>query len=125
MKLSGHIIEELIFLADMDTFLSLQDIFLSEETTPSIPKISSRIQKVDLMKQWGIPDTIAFIGRIFRYEIPGSAFSGRVDEYKVINLCDSFAPGFWINELWVAPFTMPSSFHTCFSTLGPTYNEFG
>ena len=79
--------------------MTLQDIFLSEGTTPGVLKISSRIQKVELMKQWGIPDTTAFIGKIFRYEIPGSAFSGRVDEYKVINLCDSFVPGFWINEL--------------------------
>ena len=75
----------------MGTFLSLQDIFLSKETTL---KISSRIQNVELMKQWGIPDTTAFIGKIFRYEIPGSVFSERVDEYKVINLCDSL--GTWI-----------------------------
>ena len=88
--------EDDIFLVNMDTFLMLQDIFLSGGTTPSVPKSALRIQNVELMKQWGIPDTTAFIGKMFHHEIPSSAFSGRVDEYKVINFRVSFVLGMWI-----------------------------
>ena len=88
--------EDDIFLANMDTFLMYQDIFLSGETTPSVPKSALRIQNVELVKQWGIPDTTAFIGKMFHHEIPSSAFSGRVDEYKVINFRVSFVLGMWI-----------------------------
>ena len=88
----------------------LQDIFLSGGTTPSVPKSAFRIQNVELMKQWGIPDTNAFIGKMFHHEIPSSAFSGRVDEYKVNDFRVSFVLG-----LWIVPCTVPNSCHAHFS----------
>ena len=80
----------------------LQDIFLSGGTTPNVPKR-------ELMNQWDIPDTTAFIGKLFHHEIPSSAFSGRLDECKVINFRVSF-----VLALWIVPCTVPNSCHTHF-----------
>jgi hypothetical protein len=40
---------------------------------------SSPIQRL-----WGIPDTVASVGKLFHMTIPGDSFSGDVDHYEVI-----------------------------------------
>lgn len=39
--------------------------------------ISTPVQKL-----WGIPDTVASVGKIFHVKVPGDAFSGDVDHYE-------------------------------------------
>lgn len=43
--------------------------------------ISTPVQKL-----WGIPDTVANIGKLFHMKIPGDAFSGDVDHYEVSSM---------------------------------------
>lgn len=43
----------------------------------------SEIAKNGLRRLWGVPDTSAYVGHLFRMEIPKEAFSGEVLAYKV------------------------------------------
>lgn len=43
----------------------------------------SEITKNGLRRLWGVPDTSAYVGHLFRMEIPKEAFSGEVLAYKV------------------------------------------
>lgn len=43
----------------------------------------SEIAKNGLRRLWGVPDTSAYVGHLFRMEIPKQAFSGDVLAYKV------------------------------------------
>lgn len=43
----------------------------------------SEIEKNGLRRLWGVPDTSAYVGHLFRMEIPKEAFSGTVNTYKV------------------------------------------
>lgn len=43
----------------------------------------SEITKNGLRRLWGVPDTSAYVGHLFRMEIPKEAFSGKVVAYKV------------------------------------------
>jgi neurexin len=43
--------------------------------------ISTPVQKL-----WGIPDTMATVGKLFHMKIPGDAFSGDVDHYEVSSM---------------------------------------
>lgn len=44
----------------------------------------SEIARNGLRRLWGVPDTSAYVGHLFRMEIPKEAFSGEVSAYKVI-----------------------------------------
>lgn len=48
---------------------------------------SSEITKYGLKRLWGVPDTSAYVGHLFRMEIPKEAFSGKVLSYKVTIKC--------------------------------------
>lgn len=43
----------------------------------------SEIAKNGLKRLWGVPDTTAYVGHLFRMEIPKEAFTGDVQVYKV------------------------------------------
>ncbi|VVC94022.1 unnamed protein product [Leptidea sinapis] len=43
----------------------------------------SEITKNGLKRLWGVPDTSAYVGHLFRMEIPKEAFTGEVSAYKV------------------------------------------
>jgi hypothetical protein len=43
--------------------------------------ISTPVQKL-----WGIPDTVATVGKLFHMKIPGDAFSGDVGHYEVSSM---------------------------------------
>lgn len=43
----------------------------------------SEIEKNGLRRLWGVPDTSAYVGHLFRMEIPKEAFSETVNTYKV------------------------------------------
>lgn len=49
----------------------------------------SEIAKNGLRRLWGVPDTSAYVGHLFRMEIPKEAFSGEVLAYKVHLICDA------------------------------------
>jgi len=36
-----------------------------------------------VQRKWGVPDTTAFVGHLFRYRVPNDAFSGDVASYEV------------------------------------------
>jgi neurexin len=39
-----------------------------------------------VQKLWGIPDTVANVGKLFHMKIPGDAFSGDVDHFEVSSM---------------------------------------
>lgn len=51
-----------------------QDAFNGLHTHP----LATPVQKL-----WGIPDTVATVGKLFHMKIPGDAFSGDVGHYEV------------------------------------------
>lgn len=59
--------------------ISMNGIFLQVELQPN----HSEIEKNGLRRLWGVPDTSAYVGHLFRMEIPKEAFSGPVNTYKV------------------------------------------
>ncbi|XP_069682124.1 dystroglycan 1 [Periplaneta americana] len=48
-----------------------------EQDTPTSHPTSSPVQRL-----WGIPDTVASVGKLFHMTIPGDAFSGEVEHYE-------------------------------------------
>ena len=59
----------------------------------------SEIAKNGLRRLWGVPDTSAYVGHLFRMEIPKEAFSGEVLAYKVHSTYIWFVSQieFWFN----------------------------
>ncbi|CAH0590361.1 unnamed protein product [Chrysodeixis includens] len=57
----------------------------SEEFQVELTANHSEIAKNGLRRLWGVPDTSAYVGHLFRMEIPKEAFSGKVVAYKVRN----------------------------------------
>ncbi|CAB3257028.1 unnamed protein product [Arctia plantaginis] len=55
----------------------------SEEFQVELTANHSEIAKNGLRRLWGVPDTSAYVGHLFRMEIPKEAFSGKVIAYKV------------------------------------------
>ncbi|KAJ2948541.1 hypothetical protein O0L34_g7794 [Tuta absoluta] len=55
----------------------------SEEFQVELTANHSEIAKNGLRRLWGVPDTSAYVGHLFRMEIPKEAFSGKVQTYKV------------------------------------------
>ncbi|CAH0695832.1 unnamed protein product [Spodoptera exigua] len=55
----------------------------SEEFLVELTANHSEIAKNGLRRLWGVPDTSAYVGHLFRMEIPKEAFSGKVVAYKV------------------------------------------
>ncbi|GBP62898.1 Dystroglycan [Eumeta japonica] len=55
----------------------------SEELQVELTANHSEIEKNGLKRLWGVPDTSAYVGHLFRMEIPKEAFSGEVLAYKV------------------------------------------
>ncbi|XP_026320521.1 dystroglycan isoform X2 [Hyposmocoma kahamanoa] len=55
----------------------------SEEFQVELQLNHSEIEKNGLRRLWGVPDTSAYVGHLFRMEIPKEAFSGPVNTYKV------------------------------------------
>ncbi|XP_047030655.1 dystroglycan 1 isoform X2 [Helicoverpa zea] len=55
----------------------------SEEFLVELTANHSEIAKNGLRRLWGVPDTSAYVGHLFRMEIPKEAFSGKVLAYKV------------------------------------------
>ncbi|XP_075981597.1 dystroglycan isoform X2 [Anticarsia gemmatalis] len=55
----------------------------SEEFQVELTANHSEIAKNGLRRLWGVPDTSAYVGHLFRMEIPKEAFSGKVLAYKV------------------------------------------
>ncbi|XP_062529974.1 dystroglycan 1 isoform X6 [Bombyx mori] len=55
----------------------------SEEFQVELTANHSEIAKNGLRRLWGVPDTLAYVGHLFRMEIPKEAFSGKVVAYKV------------------------------------------
>ncbi|XP_013780975.1 dystroglycan-like [Limulus polyphemus] len=47
---------------------------------------------VEVKRFWGVPDTTATIGKLFNYSIPEDAFTGQVDQYKVLEAGESTLP---------------------------------
>ena len=41
------------------------------------------VAKQPVSVKWGIPDTTAFVGKLFHYMLPKDAFRGDITEYKV------------------------------------------
>ncbi|XP_047030651.1 dystroglycan 1 isoform X1 [Helicoverpa zea] len=54
----------------------------SEEFLVELTANHSEIAKNGLRRLWGVPDTSAYVGHLFRMEIPKEAFSGKVLAYK-------------------------------------------
>ncbi|XP_063385930.1 dystroglycan 1 isoform X3 [Cydia fagiglandana] len=55
----------------------------SEEFQVELTANHSEIAKNGLKRLWGVPDTSAYVGHLFRMEIPKQAFTGDVLAYKV------------------------------------------
>ncbi|XP_064292601.1 dystroglycan 1 isoform X2 [Plodia interpunctella] len=55
----------------------------SEEFQVELTANHSEITKNGLKRLWGVPDTSAYVGHLFRMEIPKEAFTGEVQAYKV------------------------------------------
>ncbi|XP_072942786.1 uncharacterized protein Dg isoform X2 [Epargyreus clarus] len=55
----------------------------NEEFQVELTANHSEIAKIGLRRLWGVPDTSAYVGHLFRMEIPKEAFSGEVLAYKV------------------------------------------
>ncbi|XP_045490682.1 dystroglycan 1 isoform X3 [Pieris rapae] len=55
----------------------------NEEFQVELTANHSEIAKNGLRRLWGVPDTSAYVGHLFRMEIPKEAFSGEVLAYKV------------------------------------------
>ncbi|XP_041985077.1 dystroglycan isoform X3 [Aricia agestis] len=55
----------------------------NEEFQVELTANHSEIAKNGLTRLWGVPDTSAYVGHLFRMEIPKEAFSGDVIAYKV------------------------------------------
>ncbi|XP_045501592.1 dystroglycan 1 isoform X2 [Colias croceus] len=55
----------------------------NEEFQVELTANHSEIAKNGLKRLWGVPDTSAYVGHLFRMEIPKEAFSGEVLAYKV------------------------------------------
>ncbi|XP_060805473.1 dystroglycan 1 isoform X1 [Amyelois transitella] len=55
----------------------------SEEFQVELTANHSEITKNGLKRLWGVPDTSAYVGHLFRMEIPKEAFSGEVQAYKI------------------------------------------
>ncbi|CAH0724390.1 unnamed protein product, partial [Brenthis ino] len=55
----------------------------NEEFQVELTANHSEIAKNGLRRLWGVPDTSAYVGHLFRMEIPKEAFSGAVLAYKV------------------------------------------
>ncbi|XP_068620063.1 dystroglycan 1 isoform X2 [Battus philenor] len=55
----------------------------NEEFQVELTANHSEIEKNGLRRLWGVPDTSAYVGHLFRMEIPKEAFSGDVVAYKV------------------------------------------
>ncbi|XP_050352765.1 dystroglycan 1 isoform X2 [Nymphalis io] len=55
----------------------------NEEFQVELTANHSEIAKNGLRRLWGVPDTSAYVGHLFRMEIPKQAFSGDVLAYKV------------------------------------------
>ncbi|XP_046970532.1 dystroglycan 1 isoform X3 [Vanessa cardui] len=55
----------------------------NEEFQVELNANHSEIAKNGLRRLWGVPDTSAYVGHLFRMEIPKQAFSGDVLAYKV------------------------------------------
>ncbi|XP_039758900.1 dystroglycan isoform X2 [Pararge aegeria] len=55
----------------------------NEEFQVDLTANHSEIAKNGLKRLWGVPDTSAYVGHLFRMEIPKEAFSGEVLAYKV------------------------------------------
>ncbi|XP_013162812.1 PREDICTED: dystroglycan isoform X2 [Papilio xuthus] len=55
----------------------------------------SEIAKNGLRRLWGVPDTSAYVGHLFRMEIPKEAFSGDVVAYKVYSKSSRQTPS-WL-----------------------------
>ncbi|KAL8592183.1 hypothetical protein ACOMHN_030858 [Nucella lapillus] len=48
--------------------------------------------------RWGVADTTASVGRLFRYHVPGDAFKGHVDRYEVVEAGKDHLPS-WLQFL--------------------------
>ncbi|KAM3963280.1 LOW QUALITY PROTEIN: dystroglycan [Aphomia sociella] len=55
----------------------------SDEFQVELTANHSEITRNGLRRLWGVPDTSAYVGHLFRMEIPKEAFSGEVLAYKV------------------------------------------
>ncbi|XP_059060909.1 dystroglycan 1 isoform X3 [Achroia grisella] len=55
----------------------------SDEFQVELTANHSEITRNGLRRLWGVPDTSAYVGHLFRMEIPKEAFSGEVQAYKV------------------------------------------
>lgn len=55
-----------------------QEVLSGPSSHPHPHPTSSPIQRL-----WGIPDTVASVGKLFHVTIPEDAFSGDVDHYEV------------------------------------------
>ncbi|CAK1584602.1 unnamed protein product [Parnassius mnemosyne] len=67
----------------------------NEEFQVELTANHSEIAKNGLRRLWGVPDTSAYVGHLFRMEIPKEAFSGDVVAYKVYSKEARQTPG-WL-----------------------------
>ncbi|CAH2042303.1 unnamed protein product, partial [Iphiclides podalirius] len=67
----------------------------NEEFQVELTANHSEIAKNGLRRLWGVPDTSAYVGHLFRMEIPKEAFSGDVIAYKVYSKSARQTPG-WL-----------------------------
>ncbi|CAK1551491.1 unnamed protein product [Leptosia nina] len=67
----------------------------NEEFQVELTANHSEIAKNGLRRLWGVPDTSAYVGHLFRMEIPKEAFSGEVLAYKVRSEGDRRLPS-WL-----------------------------
>ncbi|XP_032520164.2 dystroglycan 1 isoform X2 [Danaus plexippus] len=67
----------------------------NEEFQVELTANHSEIAKNGLRRLWGVPDTSAYVGHLFRMEIPKEAFTGDVLAYKVRREDGRHLPG-WL-----------------------------
>ncbi|CAG9564071.1 unnamed protein product [Danaus chrysippus] len=67
----------------------------NEEFQVELTANHSEIAKNGLRRLWGVPDTSAYVGHLFRMEIPKEAFTGEVLAYKVRREDGRHLPG-WL-----------------------------
>ena len=58
----------------------------SAEEQEALSGLHTHPTSTPVQKLWGIPDTLAPVGKLFHMKVPGDAFSGDVDRYEVSNM---------------------------------------
>ncbi len=59
----------------------IQDMLSGQQSKTSVRVTSSPAATLAVL--WGVPDTQAFVGKLFRYQIPDNAFTGDIDSFRV------------------------------------------